>query len=78
MDFTIFLNVISRDLSNFLSVSRQKDICEVKKHSHVDIDAYYFERGLQQQKSKLTAALIAFYNVIKQLVHASAVRMSRY
>ena len=27
---------------------------------------------------ELTAALIAFNNVVKQLVHASAVRMSRY
>ena len=77
MDFTIFLNVISRDLSNFLSVSRQKLICKVNKYSHVDIDAYYFERGLQQQNFKLTGALIAFYHVIKQLVHASAVRMTR-
>ena len=36
--FTIFLNVILSDLSNFLSVSRQKHICEVNKYSHLDID----------------------------------------
>ena len=35
--FTIFLNVILSDLSNFLSVSRQKHICEVNKYSHLDI-----------------------------------------
>ena len=38
MNFTIFLNVVFSDLSNFLSVSRQKHICEVKKYSHLDID----------------------------------------
>ena len=47
MDFVIFFNVILSDLS-ILSVSRQKHNCEVKKCSHVDIDASCFERALQQ------------------------------
>ena len=46
MDFVIFFNVILGDLS-ILSVSRQKHNCEVKKYSHVDIDASCFERALQ-------------------------------
>ena len=47
MDFVIFLNVILSDLS-IVSVSRQKHNCEVKKYSHVDIDAScFFERALQ-------------------------------
>ena len=46
MDFVIFFNVILSDLS-ILSVSRQKHNCEVKKYSHVHIDASCFERALQ-------------------------------
>ena len=38
MNFTIFFNVVLSHLSNFLSVSRQKHDCVVKKYSHLDID----------------------------------------
>ena len=47
MDFVIIFNVILSDLS-ILLVSRQEHNCEVKKYSHVDIDAScFFERALQ-------------------------------
>ena len=59
---------------NFLSVSGQKHNCEVKKYSHVDIDAYCFERELKQKKKSDSYCIDRFDLDIKQLVRPSAVR----
>ena len=59
MDFTIFFTVILSDLIKLsLSFTKTKT-CGKKICIHVDIDAYCFERALQEQKFKLTAAFIA-------------------
>ena len=45
--YSLFDLFLKRLIKNFiLSVSRQKHICEVNKYSHVDIEAYCFEREL--------------------------------
>ena len=49
MDFTMFFNVILSDLIKLSpSFQDKKHNCKVKKHSHININAYCFERVLQQ------------------------------
>ena len=67
MDFEIFLEYT---FSQFQDKNISLTV-RIKIYSHVHINAYCFERGVN-------CCIDRFDNVIKQLVYASAVRMSRY